>query len=172
MSSIFKFCPNCKSTNHEFVGHHRFKCNDCDFVYFHNVAAAVMVIIQYKNQYLFTVRNNEPALGKLDMAGGFVDPGENAQEAAARELKEELNLEVQATDFTILGSETNDYLYRGTQYVTLDVILKLELSSLPDFTIEESEIQQIKWLKADEVNWDDLAFKSAKNVVRKFIWGD
>lgn len=128
-----------------------------------------MVIIKREDKFLFTVRNIEPEKGKLDFPGGFIDPGENAQEAAVRELKEELNLDLCSEDLKLLHTESNDYVFRDIQYRTLDVVFELNLKSNVKIDIEESEIQNIKWLTADEVSFDEIGFKSMKKVVSKFV---
>lgn len=94
MEKIFKHCPNCTSTNTEFPNNVRFLCHDCGFTYFHNIAAAVAVVFRYEDKVLFTVRNMEPDKGKLDLPGGFIDPNETAQEAACREVLEEMGMQI------------------------------------------------------------------------------
>ncbi|WP_297514949.1 NUDIX domain-containing protein, partial [Flavobacterium sp.] len=87
---LFQFCPRCASTKITETKAYRIACNHCGFVYYHNVAAAVAVVLRYKDQVLFTVRQEDPDAGSLDLPGGFIDPGERAETAACREIKEEL----------------------------------------------------------------------------------
>lgn len=169
MSKLFNYCPNCGSSNHEFENEHRFHCKDCGFVYYHNMAAAVMVIIEREDKYLFTVRNIEPERGKLDFPGGFVDPGETAQEAATRELKEELNLDLKPTDFELIDTEANDYLYLNIPYRTLDVIFKTVLPEGAKIILEDAEITDFLWLSKEEIDLDKIGFKSMKKVVKKHV---
>ena len=169
MAELFKYCPNCGSQNHEFINTHRFECRDCDFVYYHNMAAAVMVIIESDGKYLFTVRNNEPAKGKLDFPGGFVDPGETAKDAVIRELKEELDLDLKKEDLEMIDSEANDYEYKNIPYRTLDIIFKTKLPKDTELTIEDSEIQEFMWLSKDEIDVSKIGFKSMLKVVKKHV---
>ncbi len=169
MNTFFHHCPNCASVNHTFDNAHRFECSDCHFVYYHNVAAAVMVIIKSEDKFLFTKRNIEPEKGKLDFPGGFVDPGENADEAAVRELKEELNLDINKEDLVLKATEANDYFFRNIQYRTLDIVFETEIAANQTLRLEESEIQEVYWLSKEEIKMDDLGFKSMKKVVQKLI---
>lgn len=169
MPKFFQFCPRCSSANHQFENHHRFECLDCNFVYYHNCAAAVMVIIRRDDKILFTVRNNQPALGKLDFPGGFVDPKESAQFAAQRELKEELDIDIELKDLKLLDTEPNDYIYLDILYRTLDIVFELELNVDQKINIEKSEIQQIKWLRPEEVDLDQIGFQSMKAIVQRHL---
>lgn len=82
--SFFKYCPNCSSQNLTYVNNFKLHCSDCDFVLYHNIAAAVAIIFTYEDKILFTERNVDPDKGKLDLPGGFIDPNETAEEAACR----------------------------------------------------------------------------------------
>ena len=111
--SIFKYCPNCKSLNIEFPNNIRFLCHDCNFTYYHNIAAAVAIVFTFEDKVLFTVRNVDPDKGKWDLPGGFIDPGENAEEAACREIKEELGIDVELEDLKYITTSPNNYLYKS-----------------------------------------------------------
>ncbi|MEA2041808.1 MAG: NUDIX hydrolase [Bacteroidota bacterium] len=57
----------------------------------HAVAADIIVLTKKESRLhiLLIKRKNYPFAGKFAFPGGFVDPGESTDEAAARELKEE-----------------------------------------------------------------------------------
>lgn len=167
--SFFKFCPHCASENFQFENLRRFECLDCGFVYFHNVAAAVAVIIEKNDQLLFTVRNREPKLGFLDLPGGFVDPDESAEETCARELKEELNLNLEPSDFRYFRSQPNDYLYKGIPYKTEDLIYTAKLPDVVDFKLEESEILAIRWVDKKAVDLEEIGFDSLRKAVEIYL---
>lgn len=170
MPKFFQFCPKCGSSNHKFENHHRFECLNCGFVYYHNCAAAVMVIMRRDDKVLFTIRNNEPKKGKLDFPGGFVDPKESAQFAAKRELKEELDIDIEMEDLVWLDTEPNDYKFRDILYRTLDIVFEIELKDNQKINLEKSEIQEAKWLSVDEIDLEELGFDSMKAVVEKYIY--
>ncbi len=166
MKNVFKYCPNCKSENTTFENDHLFTCHDCNFVYYHNIATAVATIIKHNDSILFSVRNNEPKKGKLDLPGGFVDPSETAEEAVKRELKEELNLEVQHLEF--FTTEQNCYFFKGITYRTCDICYITEINTT-DFIIDDTEIQELKWLKPNEINLEAIGFDSLRRVVKKYL---
>ena len=94
MQNDFNFCPNCGGKNIQNVNMRKWKCDDCGFTLYNNVAAAVGLVIQNKNgKVLFEKRAKEPRKGFLALPGGFVDPNETAEEACFRECKEEIGVE-------------------------------------------------------------------------------
>lgn len=167
--SFFKFCPNCGSEHFEFENLRRFECFDCGMVYFHNVAAAVAVIIEKDGKILFTVRNRAPKKGMLDLPGGFVDPNESAEQCCARELKEELNLNLNPEEFRYFLSLPNDYLYRAIPYKTADLVFVAQLPDEVEFELEESEIQAIKWIDKQSINLDEIGFDSLRKAVETYL---
>lgn len=169
MPKFFQYCPRCGKQNHKFENHHRFECFDCGFVYYHNCAAAVMVILRKGDKILFTVRNNDPGKGMLDFPGGFVDPKETAQEALIRELKEELNLDLNERQLKWLDTEPNDYEFRDILYRTLDIIFEIKLQEDVKIELDDSEIQEVQWLQKEEVDLEAIAFDSTKEVIKKYV---
>ena len=111
--SFFKFCPSCASTHFSFPDNRRFLCEDCGFTYYHNIAAAVALVFTFEDKVLFTVRNVDPDKGKWDLPGGFIDPNETAEEAACREIREELGLNLQPSDLKYITTSPNNYLYKN-----------------------------------------------------------
>lgn len=138
-------------------------------VYYQNVAAAVAVIIEKEGNILFTIRNREPKLGMLDLPGGFTDPDESAEETCARELKEELNLELKPENFHYFKSQPNNYLYKGIPYKTEDLIFTAKLPESNQIILEESEIQEIKWIPKQEINIQDIGFESLQNAIKSYL---
>ena len=168
MKNIFKYCPSCQSENTVFKNDHRFHCLNCHFVYYHNVATAVATIIKKDNKILFTVRNNEPMKGMLDLPGGFVDPNETAEETVKRELKEELNLEIDTKSLIFFTTEPNSYLYKDILYRTCDICYITEIEDTV-LTLDPEEIQDIKWLLPEEINLNLIGFNSLRKVIEKYL---
>jgi NADH pyrophosphatase NudC (nudix superfamily) len=94
-STLFTFCPVCGSnqfTQNNIKSKH---CEACGFVFYVNASAAVAAfILNEAGELLVCTRAKEPAKGTWDLAGGFVDENETAEQAICREIKEELNADV------------------------------------------------------------------------------
>ncbi|MBU2870425.1 NUDIX domain-containing protein [Colwellia sp. E2M01] len=166
---MFKYCPECKHETISFVNAHYLTCTECDFLYYHNAAAAVAVIIKYRDEILLTVRAKEPGLGKLDLPGGFVDHNETLEAALIREVQEELSLTITPSQLRYFTSEPNTYQFKNILYNTIDALFTVELESKPETFCEQSEIKNILWIKKSELNVNDLAFTSTKAAMKKYL---
>lgn len=164
---VFEFCPRCTSTHVQMENHYRLECLHCGFVYFHNVAAAVAVVLKFENKVLFTIRNNEPDKGKLDLPGGFVDPGERGELAACREIKEELGLDLDVSNLKYITSAPNNYLYKTVLYKTLDLFFEYELDAAAIHIEAPDEIQSIAWIDPKVMDLDAIGFSSIRTVIRE-----
>jgi len=186
---MFNFCPSCASKKINFEEGKVFRCPACNFVYYHNVAAATGCLIivpendnekgeNQSEKIVFLVRGKEPAKGKLDLPGGFVDPNEGALEGLCRELKEELNWTPEIPQgktindvFKLLASFPNIYQYKGINYNTCDLYFQVLAPGLKpeDFKIDPEEITAVKFLNPKEIDFSKLAFSSTKKAVESYL---
>lgn len=164
-----KYCPKCGNPTLIWDGEKKWSCSHCDFVLFHNVAGAVAVLIKYGDEVLFTRRNQEPKKGKIDLAGGFVDPKESAEETCVRELFEELKIEVDISQLKYLASLPNTYEYKNILYNTIDLFYEYEVSKKLELHLEQSEISETIWIKKNEIDLDDIAFDSQKIFLKNYL---
>lgn len=164
-TNFFQYCPNCASKNFTYYNNFKFHCNDCDFVLYHNIAAAVAVIFTFEDKILFTVRNVNPDKGKLDLPGGFIDPNETAEEAACREIKEELGLEITSNDLRYITTEPNNYVYKNVSYRTMDIFYECALASDEVSISAKDEINELVWIKRSEIDVNKIGFVSIRKVI-------
>ena len=169
--TFFKFCPSCASTHFSFPDNRRFLCEDCGFTYYHNIAAAVALVFTFENKVLFTVRNVDPDKGKWDLPGGFIDPNETAEEAACREIREELGLNLQASDLKYITTSPNNYLYKNVPYRTMDIFYECELTSDGIKVEAVDEIQELIWVKRSEIDLNQIGFVSIRKVIGEIYLG-
>jgi ADP-ribose pyrophosphatase YjhB (NUDIX family) len=175
---MFTFCPNCASKNITFEKGKSFRCPDCGFVYYHNTAAATGCVIDAGGRLLFLVRGKEPAKGKLDLPGGFVDPGEGALEGLYREIREELGWAPPVPQgvplngvFDFFASFSNRYPYKNILYNTCDMYFSLCAPDLSerDLVLERAEIEAVRFLKPEEIDMEEIAFDSTRRAVRAYL---
>jgi len=163
-----KFCPSCGNKSLNFNGK-TMNCQKCDFTFYNNTAAAVAVVIIRRDEILFTRRNQNPELGKLDLAGGFIDFEETAENACKRELWEELHLNIDKNRLKYICSLPNTYLYKEIIYHTIDLFFEYKIENKPNFIVEKHEISESVWVKISDINIDELAFKSQKHFFKGYI---
>ncbi|MEC4005630.1 NUDIX domain-containing protein [Flavobacterium sp. SUN052] len=167
-ASFFKFCPNCGMQNLTYTNNFKLHCSDCDFVLYHNIASAVAVIFTFEDKILFTVRNVDPDKGKLDLPGGFIDPNETAEEAACREIQEELGLEITSSNLKYSTTAPNNYLYKTVPYRTMDIFYECELKTDAISINAKDEIKDLIWIKRSEIDLDKIGFVSIRNVISSY----
>lgn len=179
MTNEFKMCPECGSNKINYINGRKWTCPDCGFELFNNIAAAVGVIIQdkYKN-VLFEIRAKEPRKGYVALPGGFVDPGETAEEAICRECKEEIGFNVSSPKY--ICTYPNTYPFKNIEYKTCDIFFTVQLpanfDSIDDFIKSlKPQVSEVvgfvsyKVEKLDDIENIPLAFNSAKLTLKEFI---
>lgn len=114
---------------------------------------------------LFIRRAKDPGRGCLAPPGGFIDIGETAEEAARRELREEVGLELDTLEF--LCSAPNEYTYAGVTYPVLDFFFTARTASTGG-RIAADEVAECAWLDPLEVDPSTMAFPSMQDALR--IW--
>ncbi len=164
---VLKFCPKCGSAKFKKAGDRSLKCTDCGFHFFINSAAAVAALITNADGKLMLVtRGVEPNFGKLDLPGGFVDPGETAENAVVRELSEELGLKVKSLKY--IGSVPNEYIFSEFKVFTLDLAFKVEAETTLNLNPMD-DIMDYKFYSEEEINYDDIPAPSIKQFVKDFF---
>ena len=112
------------------------------------------------------------------LPGGKQEYEETMVEAAIRECKEEIGVDIKHVDF--FCTYPNTYVYKNIEYKTCDIFfttdLPEEFDSIDDFikTLkpQESEVQGFASFKVEtmeDIEKIPLAFESAKKIFEKFI---
>lgn len=160
----YNFCPRCSLKGFFNTTEHSFKCEKCGFHFFLNSAAAVTALIfNNKSEILLSKRGIEPFYGKLDLPGGFVDPGENAETALVRELKEELDIVPLSIKY--FGSFANQYLFSDTIVHTVDMVYTCKIDNLNSIKPHD-DITGFTFINPNNININDIPFNSVKNIIK------
>lgn len=164
---LFIFCPSCGKKALSPKSMKSFVCTACSFSFYLNCAAAAMAVIQdNKGRLLVTIRKRDPGKGGLDLPGGFAEPGEGIETCLAREIKEELCLDV--TSMTYLCSFANDYLYKSVKYPITDVAFEYRVKNF-DAIAAQDDIAGFQFIAREDLDPAKFAMHSAQQVVRRFI---
>jgi ADP-ribose pyrophosphatase YjhB (NUDIX family) len=167
---MFRYCPSCASEKITFENERRFYCPECGFVYYHNTAAAAGCVIETGGGLVLLLRAKQPARGKLDLPGGFIDPGEGVLEGLLRECREELGWEPRG-GFAFLASFPNVYPYKGIAYRTCDIFFTISAPGLTekDLRLDAGEIGGVRFIKPGDIDFDELAFDSTRRALRAYL---
>ncbi|MDR1594539.1 MAG: NUDIX domain-containing protein [Prevotellaceae bacterium] len=165
-SRVWKHCQYCGSQDISWGdGTHKMYCNTCTKTFYINAASAVIALIRNsEGKFLFTRRKNEPAAGKLDFPGGFVNIEERGEDAVIREVKEELDLDL--TEVRYYTSTPNRYLFGGIVYFTLDLVYICECGDLSGISAND-DISGFVFMDINEVEHNDLGLESVKKIVQQ-----
>lgn len=160
-------CPVCGSSKWVVNNEKSKRCLDCGFVYYGNMSAAVAVfILNEREELLVCRRKKEPAAGTLDLPGGFVDIGETAEDAAIREIREELGLLV--TDLSYFSSIPNEYIYSDMVIHTLDLLF---IGQVADFSqmVAADDVAEAFFMPLNTISPDDFGLHSIKKGIIAFL---
>ena len=161
----FEYCPRCGSKHFNINGERSRHCTNCNLIYYANASASPAAIItNSKGEVLLATRAFDPAKGKLDLPGGFVDMNETAEEAIIREIKEELNLDVQNPQY--LFSLPNEYNFSGITVHTLDLFFKVKIDDNAIITSAD-DVASAQFYDLNNVNIEDIGLNSIKKAIEK-----
>lgn len=165
--NVFLYCPLCSARALKVHKKSAYVCSECGLEFYLNVAAAVVALIEDEaGRLLVTVRGQKPKEGMLDLPGGFVDPGETAEEALRREVEEEVGLKVEQMEY--FGSAPNRYFYKGVHYATEDLAFVCRVADGSALCRQE-EIREVLRLRKEEVDPERFAFDSVRHFLRLYL---
>jgi 8-oxo-dGTP pyrophosphatase MutT (NUDIX family) len=165
-SKVLRYCPFCGAEEFRPEGENYLICGVCRHKLYINASAAVACIIENcRGEILLTRRKFAPAKGMLDLPGGFVSPGETAENAARREIMEELNLHV--TSMQYICTSHNRYLYGELVYFTLDLGFRCTVEDLSPLSAAD-DVEGYVFLKPGDVDLQQVCFPSIRDIIRHY----
>ncbi len=161
----FVYCPACGSGLKEPDAHKGSKCQSCGRSWYRNAAPTVGAAIVDSDRALLTVRGRDPFKGKLDVPGGFLEPGESPLDGLKREVKEELDLEVDVTHSDFIQAEPHRYGEDGEWLLSLGYVVRI-VSGEPS---PADDVAGVRWVGSDELDEVDWAWPHDRELVRKAL---
>ena len=134
-------------------------CERCGFVFYLGPKLVAGAIVELDGGIVLIQRAIEPGYGRWTFPGGFVERGEVAEEAAARETLEETGLEVEVSG--IIGL----YTYEG-QIPAVAVFSARQIGGEPEPLDETLDVKQFP---RDGLPWSELAFPSTEQALKDYL---
>ena len=97
-----RFCGRCGSATRQVPGERCMRCPECGLDSYARISPSMIVLVTRGDEVLLA-RSPRFVTGVYSTLAGFVEPGESAEECVAREVREEVGIEVQNLQY--LGSQ-------------------------------------------------------------------
>ncbi|HVM65439.1 MAG TPA: NAD(+) diphosphatase [Acidimicrobiales bacterium] len=136
-----RYCGRCGAATVPSPGERARKCPECGLLAFPRLAPAVITLVSRGPEALLA-RNVNFGVAMYSCIAGFVEPGETLEEAVAREVREEV------------GVEVRDVRYQSSQPWPFPHSLMLGFRAewaSGDIEIEPAEIADAQWFRFDQL---------------------
>jgi len=154
-----RFCPHCGRPveRRQAAGRLRPHCPVCRVTFFSDPKLAVAVLVIQQGRIVLQRRAIDPGLGRWTFPSGFVERGERVEDAAVREVREEVGLEVRLTQ--LLG------LYSAAGH---PVVLAVYLAEpIGGTLVAGEEVDRVGLFAPSEL--PDLAFDHDREIIRAWL---
>jgi ADP-ribose pyrophosphatase YjhB (NUDIX family) len=153
-----RFCPRCGATPRiEFP--RSLHCEACGYAAFFNPKPVAGAIPREADGRIWLLRRGfDPSAGLWTFPGGFVDLGESVEDAARREAREEMEIDVELRG--LIG------VYSRAQDRVLLVVYDAVPRGAPQPTEEAPEVRAFA---PEELPWPELAFWSTERALRDLL---
>ena len=117
------------------------------------------MILEREGRILLARRDIEPRTGAWGFPSGYVDRGERVEDAALREVREEVGVEARIDRLVGL------YSYAGRPVIIV-VFAGEILSGEP---VAAHETREVATFLPEEIPWGELAFPSTRDSLRDYL---
>jgi NAD+ diphosphatase len=136
-----QFCGSCGKPNSLRDAERALGCDDCKTLQYPRLAPAVIVLI-HRDREVLLARGKSFGAPMYSTLAGFVEPGETLEQCVAREVREEVGVEV--TDITYKHSQA--WPFPNSLMIGFTARWKAG-----DIEIDPSEIVDAQWYSIDEL---------------------
>jgi mutator protein MutT len=153
-------CPRCTARLQR--GDGRVECGECGFVeYANSKPTASAVILDEEGRVMLSKRALDPAAGKWDLPGGFIEEGEHPLECLHRELREEAGIGLSDVEFVGVFMD-----WYETDQRTVSTLNLYWTARIAQGTPEpDDDVEELRFFTPDEVKEEELAFTHLPEVL-------
>ncbi len=136
-----RHCPQCGERAVRMHGEWGKRCPRCTYEHYPHLHPAVIVLVRDGDRVLLTRKSFWPK-GRYGLIAGFVDVGESLEGAAAREVREEV------------GVEIRDLQYAGSQYWPFPSQLMIGFLAAyagGELRVSRDELEDARWFSVGDL---------------------
>jgi len=157
--STNRYCSRCRTEMNRAKGMRAKECPGCGFLSFPRISPAVIVLIERDNRVLLA-RVKRFTAELYSVLAGFVEPGESLEEAATREIEEEVGIRVK--NIRYFGSQPWPFPD------SLMIGFTAEYES-GEIKIDEAEISDAGWFDPDKLPIIPGKISIARQLIDWFV---
>jgi len=135
------YCGHCGNITKQSEGVFEKICTACQLTFYPRISPTIIVLIQ-KDDYLLMARSPHFKSGVYALIAGFVEPGENIEEAIYREVDEEVGIQIK--NLRYFGSQPWPF----PDSLMIGFIADYASGEL---TIDHREIEEAGWYRYDNL---------------------
>ena len=170
----YSFCPVCGSAysapSPGAPAPSRLLCASCGFEFWQNskpaVGAFIIRLVDGQPEFLLSRRGIEPYKGMWDCPGGFLENGELPEAGLAREMREELGIQVATPRLFTVGIDEyprDDVAEEARFVLTLYYKCELPPNAHPSAA---DDVAEVRWFPLEE-SPDNMPFESNRRALRE-----
>jgi NAD+ diphosphatase len=161
----FRHCPRCGAVTEPILAGHARRCPVDASEHFPRLDPAVIMLVTDPDDRCLLARNSQWPQRRVSVLAGFVEPGESAEQAVAREVLEETGIVVDSVR------------YAGSQPWPMPHSLMLgfracAIGSL-QIRVDRDEIAEARWFSRDElkegINAGTVLLPSSVSIAHRLI---
>src|SRR5438876_1099114 len=135
------FCPRCGEATTRIEGEWGKRCPRCRYEHYPHLHPAVIILVRDGDRVLLA-RKAEWAPGRYALVAGFVDNGESLEGAVAREVKEEVGVDVK--DIRYVGSQNWPF----PSQIMLGFVASYAGGEV---RVDRAELEDARWFPCDQL---------------------
>jgi NAD+ diphosphatase len=154
-----RFCGRCATPTVPSPGERSLRCPACDLTAYPRVAPAIIVLVRRGDEALLARSGRFPRPFFSTLAG-FVEAGESLEETLAREVREEVGIEV--TNLRYFGSQPWPFPHSLMVGFTADY-------AGGEIVVDGEEIAEARWFRATELPMVPPRTSIARRLIEAWV---
>jgi ADP-ribose pyrophosphatase YjhB (NUDIX family) len=139
-------------------------CPACGFIHFRDPKVAVIGLVTWERCVLLIRRDVDPMKGKWALPGGYMDAGEMPADALARELREEVGLEVEISGLLDIFAMAGPGVFNSGIVLAFGAVARTDA---PPLLTCDDDVCEAAWFTVDDLP-EDLAFESTQTLLAEW----